>query len=372
MISDELSAAALRLERFQQEAERSEVTGPLSRLEDAVNGAGRAWSGSSLGYHARVYYMELQPPPPGAHFSPEWGFSHPFGSGSASNWVEFPEDFVKTAIEERAGHPDLGPARALATSATEVFAAEQAELLSLLTITQKDQNDDFIARVRQDVEEARIRRARDVLKAWQPKGQFSTRDSLAASQGFWVPPHFRLLAQVEELRAAPRACQRLGELARRGAAHLARRDRTVMQGVVAGNRIFIGHGSSPVWMELRTFLQDRLGLPWEEFNRVPVAGIPNSARLAEMLDSSAMAFLVLTAEDVHPDGTMHARENVVHEAGLFQGRFGFSKAIVLLEEGCTEFSNIEGLGQIRFPKGKISAVFEDVRRVLEREELLKS
>jgi hypothetical protein len=49
---------------------------------------------------------------------------------------------------------------------------------------------------------------------------------------------------------------------------------------------------------------------------------------------------------------------------------GFPKGIVLLEEGCEEFSNIEGLGQIRFPKGNIRAVFEDIRAVLEREKLL--
>jgi predicted nucleotide-binding protein len=62
--------------------------------------------------------------------------------------------------------------------------------------------------------------------------------------------------------------------------------------------------------------------------------------------------------------------NVVHEAGLFQGRLSFTKALVLLEEGCMEFSNIQGLGQIRFQKGKISTAFEEVRRVLEREGLI--
>lgn len=48
----------------------------------------------------------------------------------------------------------------------------------------------------------------------------------------------------------------------------------------------------------------------------------------------------------------------------------FTRAIVLLEEGCEEFSNIAGLGQIRFPRGNISAVFEQIREVLEREEVL--
>lgn len=68
--------------------------------------------------------------------------------------------------------------------------------------------------------------------------------------------------------------------------------------------------------------------------------------------------------------TLHARENVIHEVGLFQGRLGFERAIVVLEDGCTEFSNITGLGQIRFPRGQIRASFEECRSVLEREGLL--
>jgi predicted nucleotide-binding protein len=86
-----------------------------------------------------------------------------------------------------------------------------------------------------------------------------------------------------------------------------------------------------------------------------------------MLAAAGFAFLILTAEDEQADGTVHARLNVVHEAGLFQGRLGFRKAIVLLEDQCEEFSNVHGLGQIRFPAGNISAKFEDVRAVLERE-----
>jgi predicted nucleotide-binding protein len=61
---------------------------------------------------------------------------------------------------------------------------------------------------------------------------------------------------------------------------------------------------------------------------------------------------------------------VVHEAGLFQGKLGFTRAIVLLEEGCEEFSNIAGLGHIHFPSGNIGAAFEQVRLVMEREGLI--
>ena len=70
------------------------------------------------------------------------------------------------------------------------------------------------------------------------------------------------------------------------------------------------------------------------------------------------------------DGHTQARMNVIHEAGLFQGRLGFTKAILLLEEGCSQFSNIEGLGQVRFAKENIATAFEQIRLVLEREGLL--
>ena len=137
-----------------------------------------------------------------------------------------------------------------------------------------------------------------------------------------------------------------------------------------GDRIFIGHGGDPTWREVKDFLVDRLHLKYEEFNREATAGIPTAERLQEMLDESAFALIVMTGEDEHRDGKQHARENVIHEIGLFQGRLGFRRAIILLEEGCEEFSNIEGVTQIRFKKGQISGTFEEIRRTLEREGIL--
>jgi predicted nucleotide-binding protein len=135
-------------------------------------------------------------------------------------------------------------------------------------------------------------------------------------------------------------------------------------------RIFIGHGRSPLWRELKDFIAERLGLAWDEFNREAVAGHSTADRLKAMMSQTTFAFLVMTAEEEHTDTTIHARPNVIHELGLFQGRLGLNRAIVVLEEGCSEFSNIVGLSQIRFPHGDIRARFEEVRQVLEREGLL--
>jgi hypothetical protein len=134
--------------------------------------------------------------------------------------------------------------------------------------------------------------------------------------------------------------------------------------------VFIGHGQSAIWRELKDFIGDRLHLPWDEFNREATAGYTTLERISEMLKAANFAFLIMTSEDEHSDSSMHARENVVHEVGLFQGKLGPKRAIVLLEEGCSEFSNIVGLVQLRFPRNKISAIFDDIRRVLEREGII--
>ena len=144
------------------------------------------------------------------------------------------------------------------------------------------------------------------------------------------------------------------------------------QSVIPNNqtKYFIGHGGSPVWRELKDFLEKTLKLPYEEFNRIPQAGKITSDRLKEMLESCCMAFLIMTGEDEHTDGTLHARSNVIHEIGLFQAQLGYERAIILREEGCEVFSNIDGITYIPFPKGNIRAAFEDIREVLKRESIM--
>ena len=139
----------------------------------------------------------------------------------------------------------------------------------------------------------------------------------------------------------------------------------------SNSKIFIGHGHSHIWRELKDFIKETLGLEPEEFNRISVAGKSTSDRLKEMLESCCMAFLIMTGEDEQADGSLRARDNVIHEVGLFQGKLGFEKAIILMEDGCEKFSNIDGITYISFPKGNIRAAYEDIREVLKRESILE-
>lgn len=131
--------------------------------------------------------------------------------------------------------------------------------------------------------------------------------------------------------------------------------------------VFIGHGRSPLWRDLKDHLHEKHGYEVEAYEIGARAGHAIRNVLDGMLRRSACAFLVMTAEDEHVDGTRHARENVIHELGLFQGHLGFSRGIVLLEEGATEFSNIHGTDQIRFSRGNIKETFGEVLATLRRE-----
>lgn len=80
--------------------------------------------------------------------------------------------------------------------------------------------------------------------------------------------------------------------------------------------------------------------------------------------------MVLTAEDKTSEGATRARQNVIHEIGLFQGRIGFNKVVLLLQEGTEEFSNIAGLQYIPFSKDNIQHTFYELQGVLKREGLI--
>jgi Predicted nucleotide-binding protein containing TIR-like domain len=88
---------------------------------------------------------------------------------------------------------------------------------------------------------------------------------------------------------------------------------------VAEQKIFIGHGHSLVWFELKSFLQDEFNLTIDEFNRVSTAGIATSNRLEQMLDDAAFAFLILTAEDEATDGNSMPVKMLFTKQDSFKG-----------------------------------------------------
>jgi predicted nucleotide-binding protein len=294
-----------------------------------------------------------------------------YSMGSRGEWHEYPFDVVVSLIHTKANNSSLDKSLEIANKASEAFDNAKTSVLSLVHATYNLEIDKFLAGLVEKINSAKVFSERDFVNSWQPKGQVISRDMIALEKGLVVPPHLSVLAKSHAAIFPFQACSELRKSIIKLASHIQNLEGKKKREERVGTNIFIGHGRSQDWRELKDFVSDRLKLPWDEFNRVPIAGVSNITRLAQMLDQASFALLVMTAEDEQADGNRHARMNVIHEVGLFQGRLGFEKAIVLLEDGCEEFSNIQGLGQIRFPKGNISAIFEDIRAVLEREKIIE-
>ena len=126
-------------------------------------------------------------------------------------------------------------------------------------------------------------------------------------------------------------------------------------------KIFISHGHEDDWKILKDDLQDNHGYKVDYFEKGNTASRYTFEVLEQKLNESNFALIVFSAEDKHEsDNRLHARENVIHEAGLFQGKHGRMNVILLVEDGLKEFSNILGITQIRYNKGNILAVASKV------------
>jgi predicted nucleotide-binding protein len=132
-------------------------------------------------------------------------------------------------------------------------------------------------------------------------------------------------------------------------------------------KVFLGHGRNPLWREVKDFLEDDLSLEVEAFESSSRTGKHVVEVLEGLLSSTGFAVIVATGDDTSDTGDSRARENVVHEIGLFQGHLGFTKVAILLQRGIEPFSNIHGLQRLEFSEERVRETFQGLRAVLARE-----
>lgn len=247
----------------------------------------------------------------------------------------FPDDIVKRALERLEQH---------ATSAGVPGLTSRMSITHGAVAWDYDTPEEFFADYRHDATEARLNRFTTGFALCITCLLHSTIVSVRSESRSQIEGVFQVFEEVAE------SCRRPSE------------DVTAEKPV-----IFLGHGRNPQWRDLKDHLTDKHGYSVQAYEVGSRAGHAVRDVLEDMMTRSSMAFLILTAEDETASGTYHARQNVIHETGLFQGRLGFSRAIVLLEDGTEEFSNLAGIEQIRFKAGRIRETFGDVLAAIKRE-----
>jgi predicted nucleotide-binding protein len=135
-------------------------------------------------------------------------------------------------------------------------------------------------------------------------------------------------------------------------------------------KVFLGHGNNKLWARVHMYLKDELHLDVEAWESNPRTGFHSVDVLKTVLDSCGFAVIVATGEDATAEGGLRARQNVVHEIGLFQGRLGFEKVALLQQRSVEGFSNLAGLQVIPFSDSRVEETFYELRRMLERETVI--
>jgi sugar/nucleoside kinase (ribokinase family) len=121
---------------------------------------------------------------------------------------------------------------------------------------------------------------------------------------------------------------------------------------------------------VRRFVEQDCGLPVFELSSADIAGPGFAALLREWMPQCAFAICLLGGDESMADGRARADQNIVYQAGYFQGRYGFGRVALLAEEGCDTFSNIAGIVRLDFPSAQVDSTFVDLQRMLQREGLM--
>lgn len=129
-------------------------------------------------------------------------------------------------------------------------------------------------------------------------------------------------------------------------------------------RIFISHGRAPDWREVQAYIEKDLKFETLELAQEANQGKTILEKLSGAADQCDCAVIVMTGDDLDAAGQAKARENVIHEIGFFQGKYGLARICLLHEEGVSIPSNIHGLVYAPFPKGLVSASFAVLAREL--------
>ena len=261
-VATELLELADELDNARAAHQDPESTQQLVTLREAANQAGKAFSGSWWGYHSRVYYDGLQPTPPGAHFSVEWGLKPTsFIRETVGAWVEYTFDDVVQEIYRRAGNHNLEVPQQHAAALQKTFTTGQSQAISLITIAMEHQHDAFLDGIKSEIASLMIVTQDALITAMFPKNPVASYDTTAIQQGVQSPPHISVLARTIALEYPYQVLEKLAELCRRTASHLTRKERIMATHQPVGASVFIGHGRSSLWRELKDFIQDRLHLP---------------------------------------------------------------------------------------------------------------
>ncbi|MBE9242942.1 hypothetical protein [Synechocystis salina] len=206
----------------------SDVVESIKVLQEAANEAGKAWSGSWLGYHSRIYYNQLKPVPPGARFSQEWGLSDRYSNDTIGEWCEYTFDTVYNVLKSTSKNISLEQLEELANNASEVIPDLQEELISIIFACLANGEDEYLSHLKEETKDCKVLSTSQFIDYLRPSGTFMSRDMVAMQSGLHTPPHIYLQAQLLAIQSPAGVAENLKKVATRLSLHLTNKSRAYM------------------------------------------------------------------------------------------------------------------------------------------------
>jgi REase_DpnII-MboI len=169
-----------------------EILGPeLARTEKssaavkkATQSIAASWSGSWMGYHSELYYMNFAPPPLENIFSPEWGGI----DGIPPGWQKRSADEVKVRIEKLSGE-SISALEKSTDSLLQQVKALQSEIVTEISSLHLQPRLEQEKKLLNELEKFDWGHSIGTIIHANTPSQVISRDSEAVYQGIKVPAH---------------------------------------------------------------------------------------------------------------------------------------------------------------------------------------
>ncbi|MFW9878752.1 MAG: TIR domain-containing protein [Candidatus Thorarchaeota archaeon] len=129
--------------------------------------------------------------------------------------------------------------------------------------------------------------------------------------------------------------------------------------------VFLSHGRNElIKLKIKDYVEKDLGRNPVLFERHAKYGKGIFDNLEALTDKCSSAIIILTKEDELKSDESVARQNVIHELGYCQAKYGWENVLVLVEKGIKIPSNIGGRLYINFDKENLESCFYKIARML--------
>ena len=129
--------------------------------------------------------------------------------------------------------------------------------------------------------------------------------------------------------------------------------------------VFISHGKNNLWQEVEKYIQTDLDLPTLVLSESEDPGQTYLEKLDDETNDCFFGIVIITADDEKLDPVTRDKQNLLHEIGFLQGKFGIENVLVLHQDSMEEYKNISSISYAPFSGNNIKSAFPRVMEELD-------